>query len=65
MTDETGKPATFLELIRRRQANEANSFYRHCDGCRQETRHVLVAETATQEIYACQDCGANKVYTVR
>ena len=63
--DEPRKPATFLELVRLRQAEQATAFYRHCDGCRQRTRWVLVGETATQEIYRCEGCGDDKAYTVR
>jgi hypothetical protein len=56
---------TFAELLRRAQAHEPTSFYGYCETCRAEQRLVLLAETATQEVYGCQVCGRQKVYTVR
>jgi hypothetical protein len=61
----TKPTVAFAELLRRASQGVASSFWRHCDTCQAERRHVLLTETRTQEVYACQGCGNQKVYTVR
>ena len=60
------RPSTvFAELIRRTQQGRASTFFTHCSHCGSRQRQLLVAETALQEIYRCEGCGTNRVYTVR
>ena len=67
MSDQSRKPARAADFyaLFTAPAREETSFYQPCDGCRGETRWTLVAETATQEVYQCEGCGNEKVYTVR
>lgn len=61
----TPPSVAFTELVRRAAAKLASSFYQHCESCGQRSQFVLLAETPTQEVYGCGNCGAQKVYTVR
>lgn len=63
------RTVTFTDLLRRAQAHEPTpadtQLYYFCPRCGAERLFGLVAETATQEIYVCLDCGCEKVWTVR